>query len=148
MIHYIDLRAIAHSTEDPARVRKALEFFLPPSKEGRDISDIVDVISAEGHYGNSMTIFSAHVPRKQDLKALAGFIRQHMSAEDIELLRSEMPDRLDDNQVFHIRLDKQAAFQEQVKLTSSSDAITVHIKIETYPKNRQKAGLIVEELFA
>nr|WP_305891164.1 RNA-binding protein [Methanolobus chelungpuianus] len=143
------MRAIAHSTEDPARVRKALDFFLLPSPEGEDrnTDDIVEVIDAEGHYGNRMTIFSAHVPRKKDLKALAAFIRQHMLPEDVELLREEMPDRLDDDQVFHIRLDKQAAFGEQVKLTSSSDAIIVRVKIETYPKNRQKAGLIVEELF-
>lgn len=149
MIHYIDLRAIAHSTEDPARVRKALDFFLLPSPEGEghNTDDIVEVIDAEGHYGNRMTIFSAHIPLKQDLKALADLIRWHMSSDDVELLRSEMPDRLDDDQVFHLRLDKQAAFEGQVKLTSSSDAITVRVKIATYPKNRQKAGMIVEELF-
>ncbi len=149
MIHYIDLRAIAHSTEDPARVRKALDLFLLHSSEGEDhnTDDIVEVIDAEGHYGNSMKIFSAHILRKQDLKALAVFIRQHMSPDDVMLLKSEMPDRLDDNQVFHLRLDKQAAFEGEVKLTSSSDAITAKVKIETYPKNRQKAGMVVEELF-
>ena len=35
----------------------------------------------------------------------------------------------------------------QVRLTNSSDAITAKVKIETYPKNREKAGAIVEELF-
>ena len=150
MIHYIDLRVIAHSTEDPSRVRKALDFFLLNSTDKRaesDIDDTVGVIDAEGHYGNSIKIFSAQVSRKQDSKALALFIRQNMSDEDVELLRSEMPERLDDEQVFYMRFDKQAAFEGRVQLTSSSDAIATRVKIATYPKNREKAGRIVEELF-
>jgi hypothetical protein len=35
----------------------------------------------------------------------------------------------------------------RVKIVSSSDAITAKVKIETYPKNREMAGKIVEELF-
>lgn len=150
MIHYIDLRVIAHSTEDPARVRKALDLFLLNSTdraEGDKLSESVEIIDAEGHYGNSIKIFSAQVSRKQESKALARFIRQNMSDEDVGLLRSEMPDRLDDAQVFHMRFDKQAAFEGQVEMTSSSDAIAIRVKIATYPKNREKAGRIVEELF-
>ncbi|TGC10545.1 RNA-binding protein [Methanolobus halotolerans] len=150
MIHYIGLRVIAHSTEDPSRVRKALDFFLLNSTgrgEDNNISAAVEIIDAEGHYGNPIRIFSAQISRKQDSKALAVFIRQHMSDDDVELLRSEMPDRLDDEQVFHMRFDKQAAFEGRVELTSSSDAIASHVKIATYPKNRENAGRIVEELF-
>ncbi|MBN2110196.1 MAG: RNA-binding protein [Methanosarcinaceae archaeon] len=150
MIHYIDLRVIAHSTEDPSRVRKALNFFLPGSTDRKDLSvvgDAVALIDAKGHYGNSIKIFSAHISRKQDSEALALFIRQNMSDEDAGLLRSEMPDRLDDEQVFHMRFDKQAAFEGRLELTSSSDAISARVKIATYPRNREKAGRILEELF-
>jgi len=70
-----------------------------------------------------------------------------MTSEDIETLRSEMPDRLDDDQVFHLRFDKQEAYMGRVRIVSSSDAITAKVKIETYPKNREMAGKIVEELF-
>ena len=139
-----------HSTEDSSGVRKALDFFLfnsTDSTEKPGIHDAVEIIDAQGHHGNPIKIFSAQVSRKQDSKALALFIRQNMSDEDVELLRSEMPDRLDDEQVFHMRFDKQAAFLGRVNLTSSSDAIAVRIKIATYPKNREKAGRIVEELF-
>ncbi|WP_406659615.1 RNA-binding protein [Methanolobus sp. ZRKC3] len=150
MIHYINLRVIAHSTEDLSRVRKALDYFLLNSagaSEDSNTDDAVEMLNVEGYYGNPITILSAQITRKSDSKAIANFIRQKMHPDDVQRLRSEMPDRLDDDQVFHIRLDKQAAFQEIVKLTSSSDAITVKVKIATYPKNRQKAGLIVEELF-
>ena len=126
MIHYINLRVIAHSTEDRSRVLKSLEFFLSSFSNGKNTDDFVEAL---------------------DVEALANFVRANMSDEDVLRLHDEMPDRLDDDQVFHIRVDKQVAFQEQVKLTSSADAITVKVKIATYPKDRQKAGLIVEELF-
>lgn len=150
MIHYINLRVIAHSTEDYSRVRAALDLFLrnATGKSENEVTDeLVEVTDIEGHYGNSSVMLSSQITRKSDSVRLARFIREQMSPEDIELLCDEMPDRLDDEQVFHMRFDKQAAFLGDLALCSSSDAITVKVKIATYPKNRLRAGQIVEELF-
>lgn len=150
MIHYISLRVIAHSTEDLSRVRGALDFFLrnATGKSDDDVTDeLVEVTDIEGHYGNPSVMLSSQITRKSDTVKLARFIREHMSPDDVEILRSEMPDRLDDDQVFHMRFDKQAAFLGKILLCSSSDAIIVKVKIATYPKNRLHAGHIVEELF-
>ncbi|MEZ5336156.1 MAG: RNA-binding protein [Methanolobus sp.] len=150
MIHYINLRVIAHSTEDLSRVRAALDLFLRnASGKSEDVvtDELVETTEIEGHYGNSSVMLSSQIARKSDCVKLARFIREQMSPEDVETLRSEMPDRLDDDQLFHMRFDKQAAFLGDIVLCSSSDAITVKVKIATYPKNRLKAGHIVEELF-
>jgi len=146
VIHHIILRVIAHATEDISRVHTALDFFL--SGAGiREESKLVEEIQAEGHHGNPITILSVQLKKKADCLGFAHFVREKFSDEDVARLREEMPERLDDNQVFHLRFDKQAAYLQQVKLTNSSDAITAKVKIETYPKNREKAGAIVEELF-
>jgi len=150
VIHHISLRVIAHSTEEKSRVMDALGLFLKNSlgdKVAGSLAEIVDSIEAEGHYGNPITIFSMQLTRKHDTLAFADFVHQNMTSEDIETLRDEMPDRLDDDQVFHLRFDKQEAYLGHVKLVSSSDAISAKVKIETYPKNREMAGKIVEELF-
>ena len=151
MIHHIILRVNAHSTEDKSRVRNALDFFLlnsvSKSIKNGNTDDIVEITNVDGYYNNPISTLSANITRKQDCLAFARFVRENMHPGDVELLRSEMPDRLDDDQLFHFRLDKQAAYLNEVKLTSSSDAITVKIKIATFPKNREQAGKIVEELF-
>ncbi|OPY23951.1 MAG: hypothetical protein A4E23_00414 [Methanomethylovorans sp. PtaU1.Bin073] len=150
MIHHISFRVICHSTEEKSRVMDALGLFLrniEREKESRSFADIVGTIEAEGHYGNPITIFSAQLTRKRDTMSFAEFVHSNMTPEDIETLRDEMPDRLDDDQVFHLRFDKQEAYMGRVKLVSSSDAITAKVKIETYPKDRETAGKIVEELF-
>lgn len=146
MIHHIILRVIAHATEDVSRVREALDFFLSGAgvQEG---SELIEELQAEGHHGNPITILSVQLKRKADCLNFARFVRERFSEEDVAKLREEMPERLDDDQVFHLRFDKQAAYLQQVRLTNSSDAITAKIKIETYPKSREKAGAIVEELF-
>jgi RNA binding exosome subunit len=146
VIHHIILRVIAHATEDVSRVREALDFFL--SGAGiREGSKLIDELQAEGHHGNPITILSVQLKRKANCLSFARFVRENFSEEDIAKLREEMPERLDDDQVFHLRFDKQAAYLQQVRLTDSSDAIIAKVKIETYPKNREKAGAIVEELF-
>lgn len=150
MIHHISLRVIAHSTEEKSRVMDALGLFLKNSfgdKVAGSLAEIVDSIEAEGHYGNPITILSTQLTRKHDTLAFSDFVHKNMTSEDIETLRDEMPDRLDDDQVFHLRFDKQEAYLGHVKLVSSSDAISAKVKIETYPKNREMAGKIVEELF-
>ena len=146
MIHHITLRVLAHATEDVSRVREALDFFL--SGVGvREDSELIEELQAEGHHGNPITILSVQLKKKAECMDFAHFVREHFSEEDVAWIREEMPERLDEDQVFHLRFDKQAAYLQQVKLTYSSDAITAKIKIETYPKNREKAGVIVEELF-
>jgi RNA-binding protein len=146
VIHYVTLRAIAHATEDVSRVRAALDFFLSGAGVRED-SKLIEEIQAEGHHGNSITILSLQLKRKADCMGFAHFVREKFSEEDVERLREEMSERLDDDQIFHLRFDKQAAYLQQVKLTNSSDTVIARVKIETYPKNREKAGAIVEELF-
>ena len=151
MIHNIILRVNAHSTEDKSRVRNALDFFLlnsvSKSIKAGNTDDIVEITNVDGYYNNPISTLSANITRKQDCLAFARFVRENMHPGDVELLRSEMPDRLDEDQLFHFRLDKQAAYLNEVKLSSSSDAITVKVKIATFPKNWEQAGKIVEELF-
>jgi len=146
VIHHITMRVIAHATEDTSRVCEALDFFLSGAgvKEG---SKLIEELRAEGHHGNPITILSLQLKKKADCLNFARFVRENFSEGDVDMLRGEMPERLDDDMVFHLRFDKQAAYLQQVKLTDSSDAIIAKVKIETYPKNREKAGAIVEELF-
>ncbi|MBC7085602.1 MAG: RNA-binding protein [Methanomethylovorans sp.] len=150
MIHNISLRVIAHSTEETSRVMDALGLFLKNSFKDNlpdSLEELVDIVEAEGHYGNPITIISTQLTHKDNTMAFCEFVHNNMTPKDIETLRSEMPERLDENQIFHLRFDKQEAYLGHVKLVSSSDAVIAKIKIETYPKNRETAGKIVEELF-
>jgi RNA binding exosome subunit len=57
-----------------------------------------------------------------------------------------MEARLDEENQFHLRLDKQAAYQGQIHLTESKDAIDISVAVETFPARREEALRILGDL--
>ncbi|MDR0767166.1 MAG: exosome subunit [Methanosarcinales archaeon] len=166
MIHHINFRVIAHATEDLSKVDSALDFFLGVACAPRgghasgtlaecaadaslkaELNNLKETIETEGHFGNPIHIKTAVLKKKAACSKFVQFFKDNISEEDLETLREQMPERLDDDLNFYMRFSKQAAANGKLKFTESSDAISVRVKIETYPKSWEKAGPIVEELF-
>jgi len=148
LIHHINFRVIAHATEDLSGVDSALDFFLAPCLSPKDeLSDLKEMIETEGHYDNPIHILTAVVKKKNACSKFVQFFKENITEEDIQTLRDQMPERLDDDLNFYMRFSKQDAAAGKLRFTESSDAIFVRVKMETYPKSWEKAGLLVEELF-
>jgi hypothetical protein len=147
LIHYITLRATSHATEEKSRVKTSLDLFLLNSVSNANTDEIVEVLDVEGHYGNPISLCSAELTRKSECKRLVEFIKNNLSSQDLTTVYKEIPDRLDDEQVFHLRFNKQESYLGRLLLSTSSDAIIVKIKIATYPKNWEQAKKNVEDLF-
>ena len=116
-------------------------------KDKADLIALKETTETEGHFGNTIHIKTAVIKKKGACSKFVQFFKENISEEDLEMLRDQMPERLDDDLNFFMRFSKQAAANGKLKLTESSDAISVRVKIETYPKSWEKAGPIVEELF-
>ena len=148
MIHYITLRATAHATEEESRVKKSLDLFLLNSVSSNTNTDeFVEEMDVEGHYGNPITIYNAKLSRKSECNKLVEFVKKNLSSSERATLCKEIPDRLDEEQIFHLRFNKQEAFLDRVVLSTSSDAIIVKMKVATYPKNWEQARKNLEDLF-
>ena len=148
MIHHINFRVIAHATEDLSGVHSALDFFLAPCLSPKDeLFDLKETIETEGHYNNPIHILTAVVKKKNACSKFVQFFKENITEEDLQTLRDQMPERLDDDLNFYMRFSKQDAAAGILQFTESSDAIFVRVKMETYPKSWEKAGLLVEELF-
>lgn len=137
MIDKISFRAFVAATEDEGRVREALAVFIP--------LDRITAVTAEGHFGNEIKILEA-VLRRREVAAFLQILREQLSTEDLERLRREIPDRLEGESHFHLRLDKQAAYKGVVRLTNSKDALDITILVRTYPARRESALKILSEL--
>ncbi len=148
MIHYITMRVSAHATEDRSRVKAALDFFLQNClNRESDLCNLIEETQVEGYYGNPILMYNAKLSRKPHTRAFVRFIKDNLEAADFEVLRKELSSRLDEDLVFHLRFNKQAAFMGWAEMTSSSDAVIVKVKIATYPKDIHKAMIVLEELF-
>ncbi len=137
MIRKISFRAFVAVTEDDQRVREALSIFVP--------LDSITATLVKGHFENEIKILEATL-RKRDSPAFFRMLREQLPKEDLSRLRREVAQRLDEENHFHLRLDKQTAYKGMVRLTDSKDAIAVSTMVETYPARREEALRIVSEL--
>ncbi|WP_458204595.1 RNA-binding protein [Haladaptatus sp. NG-SE-30] len=124
--HYIDLRTFCYDTEDDQRVEEALRTYLPDEFE-------VERMQSEGHHGDRILVLSARVETADEMRYVLGKLRE---LPDIEQVRDELDERVDDNCSFFVSLDKQAAYRGVVEL---GQGITLRAKVEAYPAKKDAA---------
>ena len=137
-VHYITFRASVHATESDDRVKSALSLFLFDNK--------INETKTEGHFGNPITLLQGQIKGK-DCTSSIDLIKSGLSESELERLRNERCERIDDACCLHIRFDKQAAFEGKVRLAKSADAITAKINLIAYPAHYEKALEAATRLF-
>ncbi|WP_424014882.1 RNA-binding protein [Halorubrum xinjiangense] len=124
--HYVDLRAFSYATEDVKRVEQALYSLLPEDVELERVENV-------GHHGDRIVVLSARVERADEMRHVLDRLSE---LEDLDRVLGELDERVDDNCALFLRLDKQAAFRDEVRL---GPGLTVRTKVEAYPAKKEKA---------
>lgn len=124
----MSLRTFCHATEDPSRVRQALEFLLPDGT--------LTESKTTGHHGNPIVVYQTRTDKKS---AARDFWRRMMESIRSEEMLAGLDMMIDENCVLHARLDKQKAYQGEIEIVKHEDVIAVSSKIESYPKKRDIA---------
>lgn len=137
-IHHITIRAIAQATESEDRVKTALSFFLPDNE--------IEIIKSEGHFGNPITIIQSSIKGRK-CREFIDFLKTSIPVNEMELMKTQMIERVDEQCVLNIRFDKQAAYEGNVRLAKTSDTIAARIKVKAYPAKREIAIKVAETLF-
>lgn len=137
-VHYITFRASVHATESDDRVKTALSLFLFDNK--------INETKTEGHFGNPITLLHGQIKGKDCTRSI-DLIRSSLLEHELERLRNERCERIDDECCLHVRFDKQAAFEGKVKLAKNNDTITAKIKLKAYPAHYEKALEAANRLF-
>ncbi|AEH38894.1 RNA-binding protein [Halopiger xanaduensis] len=140
-LHYVDLRTFCYATEDEKRVEEALRTFLP-DREGDDADEPfpIERAESEGHYGDRILVLSARVENADDVRHV---LSRLADLESFDELMDELDERVTENTELFLRLDKQAAFEGDVRL---GDGITFRGKVEAYPAKKEKAVANAEEV--
>jgi RNA binding exosome subunit len=141
-IAYVDIRFCAHATEDLDKVMEAVYHVLPINQS----EEIVFKRSnCEGHYGNPITFFETRIKDKETVRAIVENISANLSSLDKAELGRELG-RCFEMGSLYIRLDKQAAFQNKIRLVTS-DPIRIRIrfrksKLEDVTEICRKIGML------
>jgi RNA binding exosome subunit len=133
--HYIDLRAFCYATEDEKRVEQALRLLLPEDVE-------VERATSEGHHGDRIVVLSTRVETADEMRHVLSVLSE---LDEVQRLSDELDERVDENCALFLQLDKQAAFDGEVRL---GDGITLRTKVEAYPAKKEKAVANAREALA
>ncbi|WP_339103558.1 RNA-binding protein [Haloterrigena salinisoli] len=130
-LHYVDLRTFCYATEDEKRVEEALRTFLPDGEDDEPFP--IERTESEGHYGDRILVLSARVENADDVRHVLSRLSDLESFDDVI---GELDERVTENTELFLRLDKQAAFEGDVRL---GDGITFRGKVEAYPAKKEQA---------
>jgi RNA binding exosome subunit len=119
---YIDIRFSSHATEDPEKVKKAV-YNLFPADRIEEVTFKKGII--KGHYGNPIILFETRIKDKEMIKAFIEKLSAKLSHLDKEKMSRESNLFIEKSNLY-LRLDKQASFEDELKLCSTDP---IHIRI-------------------
>jgi len=131
LIAYIDIRVFAHATEDIDKVLDAVRNTLP-----KELTDTVvfEKSNLTGHHGNPIILLEARLKEKNLVQAVFEKLSSSLSSLDKELLNSEIKQHFDKGNLY-IRLDKQSAYLNEIKLSQTDP---IHFRIHFKKHNLEE----------
>ena len=130
-IERINVNAVVYSTEDMEKVGEAIATLFPFEFE-------IEVTDATGHYGNPLKFLEVRLTKKREIEEFLKYFFSSLSRDDVRYLLETLEERVDEEGVLHLRIDKQKAYLGEMRIVEGGDAVVVRIKIVTYPARREK----------
>jgi len=130
IIAYVDMRVFAHATEDLDKVMTAIRNTLP--------SESIDTVvlkktNLTGHHGNPIVLFETRIKERNVVQTVFEKLSSGLRILDKKLLSGEITQHLEKGNLY-IRLDKQSAYLNELKLSSTDP---IHLKIH-FKKHRSE----------
>ena len=130
----IEARAYCRATEISDRVASAIKSLYP--EEFRELVEF-ESTKVEGHSGDKIQVLRSELRDKVRCDVTLDYIFGKLKETDRRYLRDSLLQRLDENCVLFVRIDKQAAFLNKVVLARGPDVISVQVHIRQYPRCKQ-----------
>jgi RNA binding exosome subunit len=134
----VEARAYSRATEVPDRVAEAILNLYP--ERFRELVEF-ELTEVEGHSGDDFLIVESKLKDKAGCEATLDHIIGRLESRDRRRLRNSLSYRIEKNCQFFVRIDKQAAFLDDIVLAKGPDVISVRIHIRQYPRCRQEDAM-------
>lgn len=142
----IEAQAYCRATEVLDRVRSAVLNLFP-----EDIRPDVKTATsqAEGHSGTRIVVIVSSLEKRNLCDRFLSHLFESFSDSERQIIENSLDSRLDDQCTLFLRIDKQAAFLEQLELTTEPDVILLRIHLRDYPRcqRNEARAMIVERLW-
>lgn len=128
--HWVKVKTVCYATEDEERLHDVMMALT-----GAEDDEGFDVDISEGLHGNPIVVIDANLTHNKECER----VFSNLGPEILGTLRDELEQRIDDDCVMYLRLDKQKAVCGTYELSHSGDVISVTAKIATHPAKKEIA---------
>ena len=125
--HWLRVETFVYATEDEERVLTAFASVAGP--------DEYSAYDSESEHGNRMTVLQSLMSHRKEQEAVFTRLGPAMAAE----LHRNAPEKIDDDCILYLRLDKQKAVQGEFAVAHHGDVISVTGKVASNPARREIA---------
>lgn len=143
---FIKPEDITQNPEIKEKAKYAIKSLLPLDWEKEKIS--INEIKAEGFNGRQIIIYELKMQKEKETNAFIKHLTSKLSNDQKDFLRIEKESRLDENDDFFIRLDRKKLLDGIYELTTSGDCFHIKMNIAAFPKKRENAIKVIDEMFA
>jgi RNA binding exosome subunit len=141
-VNKIETRAYARATEISERVTAAIQSVFPEYLRQKLL---ISQSKAEGQAGDAIIIITATLEGQEDCEPVLRYIFEQMDSHSRRSMERSLDIRLDDNCIFFLRIDKQAAFLGNMKIADELDVISARFRFKQYPRcKREEVILLIE----
>ena len=135
--HWIRVQTFCYATERKELLEETMENLLGEADEYSEDESV-------GEHGNVMTILEARLTHQRQYRKLF----TDLGPEIRGWILSDLDNRIDDDCVFYIRLDKQKAVQGIYEPAHHGDVIAITGKVQAHPARKEVAARVLSEFLA
>lgn len=134
-----------NDTEIIKNIKDRFHTFLPADFEKEKLS--IKEENVESFENRQIKILTLEISKEAHTNIFIKTLKELIGTDQCKTLLEQRWSRLDEELNFYIRLDKEAALKGIFELTDGGDCIHIKMHIAAFPKNRETALKVVEEIF-
>ena len=128
--HWVKVKAVCYATEDEDLIHDVMVNLI-----GSDDEELFDVDISEGLHGNPITVIDANLSHNKEYERLF----RNIGEGPLKIVLDEIEQRVDDDCVLYLRLDKQKAVQGVYEISHTGDVISITAKVVAHPAKKEIA---------
>ena len=134
MIHNIRFREFVYEGENPEELTQAILNIFPDAE--------IETEEAEGLMENKILILTGLIKKKIHTRA---FMDRLLESDQVSKLEEDLDRKMDEKGNLFLRLSKEDAVEDELKIVDSGDSIHLKIKIAAYPAKKEVAMKLIQD---
>ncbi|MFH1650037.1 MAG: RNA-binding domain-containing protein [Candidatus Woesearchaeota archaeon] len=144
LLHTVTLSVFVKPEENSESIEKAFTSLLPLDLAEEKLK--LNKTTAQGFEGKNIVILTLFLQKHRHIRAFIEHLNTKLDDETKAKLRTQ-ENRLDEEQNFFLRLDKEALLDGKYVITDGGTCIHCRLNIAAFPKTREAAWQVVQQLF-